>query len=223
MATKTPAKKTAPPVPDLAPTPALEIDSDDVQLPKLYVAHYQTKAVQDDLVKPGQIFAATGPDDSDPVVVYDGSDKAEGVLIHVLSLVKGKSCEVDGELTTWAFNDPDAPPEAWTTYKYVVVVPEVDPDVPHTFLMTRSGKPAAQKINTVLKKNEARGPAYISAFRVTTAKRENEKGRWFVPQVKVVEANDEHLQIASSLADMVGSAPAQVTSGAAGGSDDPAI
>lgn len=221
MATKTPAKKTPPPVPDLAPTPALDIGSEDVQLPKLYVAHYQTKAVQDDLVKPGQIFAATGPDDSDPVVVYDGKEGSEGVLIHVLSLIKGKSCEVDGELTTFAFNDPDAPPEAWTTYKYVVVVPEVDPDVPHTFLMTRSGKPAAQKINTVLKKNEAKGPAYTSAFRITTAKRENEKGRWFVPQVHVVEPDNEHLQIASNLAEMVSDAPPQLAAGPR--SDEPSI
>lgn len=224
MATRTPAKKkTAPPaVADLAPTPALDTDSDDIQLPRLRVATYSSGVVENELVKPGQIFAAASADDEDPVVVYDAKPDSEGLLIHVLGLVKGKSSDASGELERWAFNDPDAPPEAWTTYDFIVVLPEVDPDVPHKFLMTKSGKSTAQKIITALKKKEAAGPSYLSAFRITTAKRENEKGKWFVPQVRNVEPTDEGIQAGSALASIVASQAPQLTAGTPR-SDEPAI
>ena len=212
--------KTPPPVQDLTPTPALDIDSSDVALPKLYVAHYLTKAVQDGLVVAGQIFSASGPADPDPVVLYDGKPDSEGVLIHVLSLTKGRSAKVGDDLKIFAFDDPDAPADSWITYNYVVVVPEFDADVPHKLLLARSGTSAARTINTVLKKNEARGPAYLAAFRISTAKQENDKGRWFTPLVRVVEAKAEHVALVSGLADLVCAAPAQISPPR---SDEPSI
>lgn len=206
-------------VPALVHQPALEIEAEDVALPRMYIGQYMSDHVKDKSsdVAAGDIFSAVGSDDPDPQVLFDGD--GEGVLIHVLGLRKGKSLSVDGELETWSYDDPDAPAEAWTTYNYFVFLPEVDQDVPYKWLLTRTGKPAAQQINTVLKRAEGRGPSWSVAFRVTTAQRKNRKGEYFVPRVRQVDAEEDHVAQAEKLAQMIAgvSAEAQATG------DEPAI
>ena len=196
-------------VPALAHQPSLEIEAEDVALPRMYLGQFTSDHVKDKTsdVNAGDIFAAVGSDDPDPKVLYDG--EGDGVLIHVLGLRKGKSLSVDGELETWAFDDPDAPVEAWTTYNYFVFLPEVDNDVPYKWLCTRSAKPAAQQINTVLKRAEGRGPSWSVAFRVTTAHRSNKKGEWYVPRVRQVEPDEKHVARAEALAQMIAGVSAE--------------
>lgn len=195
-------------VPALVSTPALEIDSGDVALPRIKVGQFMSSHVQEQLVKPGSIYAATGSDDPDPITLWDPKAKGEnlGVLFHVLSLRKGRSWvdkQNNNELHRWGFNDPDAHPDSWVTYDYGVCVPEVDTDVPYKLMFTRTGASAAKGINTVLKKNEARGPAYLQAFRMTTVERENAKGKFYVPRVTIVEATQAGIEAASNLASMM--------------------
>lgn len=219
MAGSTAVEKAKPAgVPALVQTPALDIDAGDVTLPRIKFGQPNSVAVQDGLVPAFGIYATNGPDDIQPDVLHE-LDKGEGLLIHVLGLRKGKSLSVDGELHTWAFSDPSAPQDAWVTYDYIVCCPEADPEVPYKFLFTRTGAPAAKQINTVLKKNEGRGPAYVTAFRVSTIKRENDKGRFAVPRVRVVDATDEGIQASAKLAGLV--AGTSIESNATG--DAPAI
>ncbi len=196
-------------LPALVNTPALDIDAGDIALPKVYLGQFSATAVKEQIVKPGVIFTASGADDLDPNVIWSPGDEA-GVLIHVLGLRKGKSITVDGELVTYTFNDPDAPDDAWVTYQYTVCLPEVDPSLPFKWLMTKTSAPSAKQINMVLKRNEAAGPAHTLAFRVATAARENQaKGhKWFVTQVRQVEANASNVELANDLAGMIASAPA---------------
>lgn len=204
------AKQEKAAVPDLVRTPAFEITAEDVALPRLYIGQYMSNHVQEKIVAAGDIYVATGADDPEPEVLYDG--KGDGALVHVLSLKKGKSASVDGELELFDFDDPNAPEDAWVTYNYVIALPEYDYEVPAKWLLTRTGRPTAQRINTVLKKNEARLPAYANAFRVTTAERKNEKGKFFVPQLRHVEANEDDVKIAEALAIMVSGNTAEATS-----------
>lgn len=203
-------------LPALAPTPALDaIGSDDIALPKLYKGEYQSQLVQDDVVPKGSIFVASGPDDPDPQVVWEmpakGKEAAEGVLVHVLDLKKGKSISVDGDLQTFAFDDPAAPDDAWATYQYVVVLPEVDEEIPVKLLLTKTSAPTAKRINFLLKKNESRGPAYATAFRLTTVPREKSANgqtyKWFVWQARQVEADPKHVAIAETVSAMVAQRP----------------
>ncbi len=208
MASTAVAERSQSAVPDLVRTPALTITAEDVALPRIYIGQFMSKAVQDQLVKPGCIYAATGQDDPDPNVLWDKSTKGDnpGVLFYVIGLRKGKSISDGGELQLFDFDDPNAPADAWVTYNYSVLVPEVDVEVPFKLLLTRTGRPAALQINTVLKKNAIKGPAWHNAFRLTTAERENAKGKFFVARVAIAETDQEQIAVAESMALMMSSA-----------------
>lgn len=195
-------EKTNSNVPDLVRTPALEITAEDVALPRLKLGQYMSDQVKDSLVKPGSLFVSLGSDDPDPQSLWEPGDD-EGVIVHVLGMTKGKSVSEGGELVLFDYNDPDAPPDAWVTYNYVVAIPEHVQDVPAKWLLTRTGRPAAQQMNTVLARQSGKKPPYELAFEVTTAKRENKKGEFFVPRVKFVEAKAENTEIATNLAQMI--------------------
>ncbi len=193
------AERPAPQVPALHQTPALQITAEDIALPRIYIGQYMSKAVQEQLVKAGDVYSATGQEDPDPQVLCpEGSD--EGVIFYVIALRKGKSISDGGELQLFDFDDPSAPPEAWVTYNYTVCVPSVDEDVPFKLLLTKTGRPAALNINTVLKKNSISGPAWVNAFKLTTAKRENAKGKFYVARVTTVEADAKAVEVAQNLA-----------------------
>lgn len=174
----------------------------DLALPKLYKADYTTKAVKKKLVAAGSLFIATEPDDDEPVVLSDGT---EPVLFHVLALRWGKSDDTKtdenpkGELRTFAYDDPAAPQSAWTTYTYAILVPEYDPDIPATLLLTKSSRGGAQKINTVAQRLKDQAPLYTQAFALTTAPRSNSEGDWFIYRVNHAEALDANVEAAGVL------------------------
>lgn len=201
-------------VPDLVRTPALEITAEDIELPRLYLGQFMSQAVQDGAVKAGDVYVASGADDPSPEVLFRGGSNDPGALVHVLALRKGKSSQVDGDLVLYDFDDPEAPEDAWVTYNYVVAAPEYDTEVPVKWLLTRTGRPTAQRINTVIKRNEATTPAWGHAFRVKTVERKNEKGRFFVPAISVVDPDPSFVDIAETLAvRMSGVAAEAVTPG----------
>lgn len=222
-------------VPSLAPTPSLDVDKNDVALPKIKLGHPQNAAVVDGLVPAYSIFATLGSDDAEPQVLHE-VDKGEGVLIHVLNVRKRKSIvldsngqptkERDGELCIWDFHDQDAHPLAKTNYTFDLCLPEVDPGVPYTLFMKATATPAARNIITVLIKAEDRGPSYINAFRLTTKKGSKDEFRWVVPIVRQVEATTEGVAASSALAELVHANPPStddLTGGPAPKADGPAI
>jgi len=184
-------------VPALAGTPATELNAEDVALSKIKLGQHMSSAVQDGIVPAGCIFSTTGPDDPDPVVLWEqGDDKP--LTFHVLALKKGKSVSVEGELELYAYDDPNAPHDAWVTYNYVVALPAHDQEMPYKLLLSKTGKPAAQSINTVVAKN-ATVPAYTLAFEMECKQRENKKGKFYVPQIRHVEATEEGTALAEKL------------------------
>jgi len=209
MASTEVAEREAAQVPALRPTPALEIEAQDIALPRLYIGQFMSKAVQDQIVKAGAIYSATGQDDPDPQVLWNQGD-SDGVRFYVLSLRKGKSIQDNGELVLFDYDDPNAPADAWVTYNYAVAVPSVEEDVPFKLLLTRTGTPAARNINLILKKNATRNPAWATAFNLTAAPRENAKGKFFVARVSQVEAVKAEVETAEQLALMLAAAPIEV-------------
>lgn len=184
--------------------PASSIDADDIEFPRLYIAQATHQFVQDGLAKSGALVLASGGDDPDPVILAQPGD-SKGVDLHILSLRKSKSDSVDGELVRYNFDDPDVPPTAWTVYTYFVALPGVEDDVPVKWILTRSGKPAAQKMNTVLARAAGSAPPFMTAFNLTTAERRDAaKGhRWFVPRVKPIEPSEDAVAVAGKLFDLV--------------------
>jgi len=197
----------APAVPALAPTPSIEIDSaDDIALPALKLGQFMNDHVQEGRVPAGSIFTSLGQDDPDPTVLWEQGNE-DNVVFYVLGMRKGKSVSDGGELVLFAYDDPDAPADAWVTYNYVIAIPKVDDEMPVKFLLTRTGRPAAQQINTVLAKNAAAGPPYSLAFALDCVERKNPKGKYFVPRVRHIEADDEEVKVAEKLASLVPSDP----------------
>lgn len=194
-------------VPDLVRPSASQITAEDISLSKIYVGQFITKAVTDELVKAGDIFAATGQDDNEPQVLVKKGAK-EGLRFHVLGLRKGRSLSVKGQkLRTFAFDDPEGIElGAGVTYTYTVALPDVDPDVPFTVLFKRSGSPAARKINTVIMKHQISGPQHEVAFELTSSERESDDGKYYVPQVRQLEARPDDVATAAELAELIGAA-----------------
>jgi hypothetical protein len=204
-------------VPALAPTPSLDVDKNDVALPKLKLGQPQNATVVDGLVPAYSIFSTLGADDAEPQVLYEHG-KGDGVLIHVLSLRKRKSIVLDkngqptkedGELFIWGFHDSEAHPLAKTNYTFDLCLPEVDADVPYTLFLKATATPAARNIITVLLKNQERGPSYANAFRLTTKENKQDTYRWATPIVRQVEADEANVQASSVLSELVNANPPQ--------------
>jgi hypothetical protein len=204
-----------------------DIGTEDIQLPKLYICQALTKSVQDERAKAGDVIVAAGPEDPDAEVVYSVKNGGEGVLFRVLRLDRGKSISLDasgnpapnGRLTSWSYNDPAAHPDAWTTYTYTLILPEIDPDMPHKFLLTRSNRQTAKRMNLLLAKAVQHGNLYDVAFRLTTEMKENDNGRWYVAVVRTA-TSDAGITEAEALADMVNVTPSAPVAAPA---DAPAI
>lgn len=206
----------------LSYSPSDALEARDLALPRLYVAQAISNAVQDGNVTAGALFVAQDSDDPDPIVLAEKGD-TEGVLFHVLALRKGKSISIDGDLKAFRFDDPAAPADAWVTYTYALLVPEYESDLPVRWLLTRTGRPAAQKINTVLFRTAGSQPPYESAFRVTTAERSNDRGRYFIPRIQPVEANANNVEAAAALYPLIQDSWATKGEAPAAEADAPAI
>jgi len=192
----------------------LDFDSDDITLPRIRIGQGLSGAVTDGAVKLGALYAATGQDDPDPeILVEPGAAPEEGFLFHVLDVKKGKSLNVGGDLETWDFYDPEAPPEAKTTWDFSIVLPEHKDgaDVPFKFLLKGSSAGAAKLIYTTIIRNEGRGPRYLLAFRATSKVRVNKNNQKYgVAVVRQVEADAANVAIAEKLAIMIAGTQAEV-------------
>jgi hypothetical protein len=194
------------PLPQLPVTAASIITAEDVALPRLYVGQPVSHAVANGHAKVGSIYAATDAEDPEPLPLYEPG--RPGVLIYPLRLVKGWSLSTDGEFQTFPYEDPNVPEDAWLAYHYDLLVPTVDLELPCRFTLSKTGTPTARKINTAMKRHEPR-PPWELAFLLTTAPRQNERGRWFVAQATATEPQAEHVLRAGEIAGLI--PPAGVT------------
>lgn len=209
--------------------PALSttLSPDDVSLSRIHLGQPQSPLVQDSVVPLGSIYATMDQDDPEPELLWSPPKKgssatAPGVVFHVLDLRKGKSISIDNQLVRFDFDDPDAPADAWRTYDYTVCLPEAEQsDMPYKVLFTRTATPSAKKINSLLARSAANGPAYLIAFAMTTAERKKDQYRWYVPQLTVVEATDAGLAASEKLDHMV--KQSSVESAPSDDSSEPAI
>lgn len=196
-----------------------DLDGTDIVKPKLKIGQYMSPQVQEGLVKAGSIFTHLTEDDAETIIEAGPEGvQAMGLEFYVLGVRKGKSISEDGELRTFAFNDPNAPEDAWITYTYTLAIPTVDSELPYQLLLTRTSIPAARQLNLLLKKYEAQGGGGLPAFVLKTKLRQNteKKYKWFVAQVSTApapsnakerEARETNQRIAASLTEMVAGTP----------------
>lgn len=242
MASKELTKDPLAGLPDLVPTSQddFQIDARDVQPPRIKAASPTSAQVGDGLVPLFCLYSVKGRDDEDPTVLVEpgkGAENDEGFLVYVLRMYKTRSASVNpadwsqeqrqgGELRSWAFDDPTAPPFAKTQYNYVLYCPESeDADLPHNLLLGNSGTPTARLINTLLMQRQADNlPIYVQPFRLWAEKRQQERdgqvNRWGVVKARPVTPVKEHVEVAQRMAALVARPPART---APATSDAPAI
>lgn len=221
----------APQLPALRPTASsdFDVDSSDIQLPRIKGASPTSGAVADLGLPLYCIFSQHGRDDDEPTQLVDPptakneKDDNYGLKVYVLRMYKNLAANVDpydwqrplpqdegGELRTWAFGDTSAPQFAKTQYNYVLYVPESpESDMPHNLLLAKSGTPTARLINTYLIRKLQEGvPIHATAWRLTPfhASRTTESGQkqnWCVIKARVVEADATEVAAAQALVEMM--------------------
>lgn len=221
-------------VPDLyRPPVTANIDASDIKLPKLKIGHYSTPQVQEGLAQAGDIFSHITKEDA--TVLRAAKPKVgveDPIEFYVLAIRKGWSLANDGDLQTWADDDPNRDPDAWRTYTYSIAIPEFDEEMPYDFLITRSSMSSANLINLLLKKHEARGAGHELPFQLRTKYRENEKGKWYVASVTPApetsnaaerKAREQSVEVAGTLALLAAAAPAPTARPAVDESAEPSI
>ena len=108
----------------------------------------------------------------------------------------------------WAYNDENGdfrlvdylaagvPEDAQLAYTFVLLVPEYDPELPVSLMLKSTGTQTAKKICLAIKRAEP-APPWSVAFRLTTVARQNDRGRWHVPQAISAEADPKHVEQAA--------------------------
>lgn len=238
-------------LPDLVQTSAadFDVDSRDIQAPRIKAASPASEAVAAELVPLYSLYSQHGKDDEDPQVLVQpvkdpkaelAADPDLGLKVYVLKMYKNLSASVNphdwnveqrqgGELRTWADNDPSAPPFARLQYNYTLYVPESEEaDMPHNLLLKSTSINTARQINTLLIKRLNDGlPLFTTAFRLWPEKREREKDgqvqRWAVIRARDVDADIEEVRAANTLAKRVSSSVPETVSASSVEDTAPAI
>lgn len=229
MASKAVAPAAPAALPDLVSTQSNDgfgdLDSRDIQPPRLKVASPTTGAAANGYVPNFCLFSEKGSDDTEPVVLVKPGE-IEGITVYVLKTYKTWAANVapdnydierpkGGTLRRWYSVDM-APPfvrenvaQGGTKYlqhNYVCYVPDVDDsDLPHNLLLAKTSMPAARTINTAVSQRRDEGlPPYSQGFKLWAKKREatgddGTPNRWAIFQTRPVAADPEHVAAASAM------------------------
>ncbi len=195
------------------------ISAEDLAIPRMYVGQPTSSAVQDGLVPSGAMYVAADSNDPEPVIVYRLGDET-GVLVHPITLRKGWAfSDENGDFRVADYVASDVPEDAQLSYTFVLLVPEYDVGLPVSCMFRATGTPTAKKVCLAIKQAEPE-PPWSVALRLTTAPRQNDRGRWHVPQAISAEADPKHVEQAAALAAMLGIATDARASSENRGKDD---
>lgn len=195
------------------------IGAEDLAIPRMMVGQPTSGAVQDGLVASGAIYVGSDANDPEPVIVHKPGAKT-GVLVHPIALRKQWACTDEaGDFRLADYLAAEVPEDAQLAYTFVLLVPEYDPELPVSLMLKSTGTQTAKKICLAIKRAEP-APPWSVAFRLTTVPRQNDRGRWHVPQAISAEADPKHVGQAGVLAAMLGIASDTRVSGENRGGDD---
>lgn len=189
------------------------LDQSMVQLPRLYLAQYQSKAFKRHLVDFGAIFTGIGAEDANPVVLAEAKEPlTDPVRFYVHRLQQGFNYAEDpdnpknltfgrrgmsyGEALAKVGGDPR---RVFQKVDYTLTIP-ANPVLPVLFLMTgRWGGQPSRWINTQIgiAKEEGKNPRDI-AFQIQARQTHNDKGDFVEAVVGIanVSAKDRKSDLA---------------------------
>lgn len=184
----------------------IAITADDVALPRMRIVqtsgdHFKARRFEE-----GDIVIGTSSDDVGAVKV-GGED--EGVIFHVLDMVKKKSGEDEaGNYRSWNLGDPETPAGAKDSYEFTLCIPEFDTMMPVLYTFGGSSARIGEGINSALARHQQTAAPYELAFKMTTQKKQRDRNSWAAPVVLAQPANQASIEVAASMADQL-AGPAQ--------------
>lgn len=181
MAKNSPAVAAPAAMPSLYSNPTeSSVDYGDLVVPKVYLMQPLSKMVESGVAKSGDAVMALDADDSSPEFLIGGPDNRESVTAIVLDRHRKVVNTADNG---WEYLPDDYvrgadERDVWVGYNFLVLFPDVDPDVPAKWLLIKTaGAPVFKKINTLLSIKQARGDTDPLAIEVSTVKKTSRGGQ----------------------------------------------
>lgn len=182
MAKNSPAPVTPAAMPSLYSNPAESaVDFGDTVVPKIYLMQPLSQLVAADVAKSGDAVMALSADDEGATHLIGGPEGRESFTAIILDRHRKVINTADGfeYLPDDYVRGPDER-DVWVGYNYLVLVPEIDPDVPAKWLLIKTaGAPVFKKINTLLSIHQARGNTDPLGIKVSTTKKTSRGGQTY--------------------------------------------
>jgi hypothetical protein len=186
-------------LPDLYET----VESNDRQLPSIYLLQGLSQAVQNNIGKPGEVIVGLGADDPDPTFLIGGDTGADSFTAYVLDRRRSYSRYPQGGQMEWLTKEEyDAARQAgerdvWVNWHYVIAIPEVDDFVPMRLMLSRTaGLKASKALNFLVDKSLAMGSMPVAKFSVSEATSKTTGSKYSMLMVTSAEATQEGLDAA---------------------------
>lgn len=179
----------------------IAITADDVSLPRMRIVqtsgdHFKARRFEE-----GDIVIGAASDDVNAEKVGDSEN---GVVFHVLDMVKKKSGEDEaGNYRSYNLGDPETPAGAKDSYEYTLCIPEFDTMMPVLYTFGGSAARIGEGINTALAKHQQSAAPYELAFKMTTAVKQRDRNTWAAPVVIAVQVDPTSIIAAASMADQL--------------------
>lgn len=186
----------------LAPlTPLYDsVDVSDIMLPNIYLLQPLSKAVTDDIGKPGDVILSLGSDDPMPEFLIN-SDKTE-FTAYIVGRERFAATTADGSLRFHPDGKRDpSDPDSWDGWFFFLAVPEVDEVVPARLMLWKTaGMPAARAINTIMERTAFRGDTSPVPVTLSVASKTNKRGQsYFAFRVAPAPVNKDKAEIAKNV------------------------
>jgi hypothetical protein len=188
-----------------------QVAVEDLEIRMLKVGQASSVAVQNELAQVGSLYLTNGKDDPSPQEIYKAGQK-NGVRVHLLDWAPVWQLTTDDDKNPIVPRTSKTPPTKYRDknvidfdagYQMVVALPEIDTELPVTWLLKSTAYPTAKRILTTTKMS---GMApWASAFSVTTIVKTSNKGnRYAVPVAIEIKPSDEHILAAAQLMALIG-------------------
>jgi len=180
MAKNSPAPVAPAAMPSLYSNPAESaVDFGDTVVPKIYLMQPLSQLVEAGVAKSGDAVMALSADDTGAQHLIGGPEGRDEFTAIVLDRHRKVINTADGfeYLPDDYVRGPDER-DVWVGYNFLVLIPEVDQDVPAKWLLIKTaGAPVFKKINTLLSIHQARGNTDPLAIKVSTTKKTSRGGQ----------------------------------------------